>query len=362
MKNIKLIWQFLAVVILCTSFNACSKDEDNEKETQTIDGYGFVDLGLSVKWASSNLSGYYQYGNPTSNSFKSENALPTYGVGGTSSDPAFVGMSSKWRLPTRTEMEELVDKCSWKLITEKGTRYFRVTGPSGKSITLPCSGAYPLGNNSSLLYENYQCWLMTSTLNSDGNPRPYILKASYINESSQPTVTVTTNEALRISGMSVRGVSTAAPDVVKNGNGGDDEPALPYIPADDTDDNNEVTRDALIHGTWLYFESKDVTDEQGFAIGTRSDWHYLHFEENGSGWERYLGDISANGKTDHYDTGKEDFTFKYKSSTRELIITRNGESRTIIVSRKSDYPYRSEYGTWMYLDFDGMMYSNHGDI
>ena len=91
-----------------------------------------------------------------------------------------------------------------------------MTGPNGNSILLPLDGAYPLGNESSLLYYGYQCWLMTSTLDGGGNPRPYILKASYINSYTPPSVTVTTNEAYRISGMSVRGVSKAEPDVTYN--------------------------------------------------------------------------------------------------------------------------------------------------
>ena len=221
MRTTKKLWTILLVTTMYFCFNACSKDDDNsnEKQHQTIDGYGFIDLGLSVKWATSNLNGYYQYGNTSANYFISENYLPTTDIGGTSKDPAYTNMSNKWRLPSRIEMQELINKCTWLLVTEKGNRYFRVTGPSGKSITLPCSGAYPLGNgNSSVLYQDYQCWLMTSTLDNSGNPRPYILKASYINEDTQPTVTITTNEAYRISGIPVRGVSTAESDqmIAKN--------------------------------------------------------------------------------------------------------------------------------------------------
>lgn len=178
----------------------------------TIDGYEFVDLGLSVKWAASNLRGYYQYGNTSADDFKTEYELTKYGIGGTSEDPAYANMSNKWRLPTRGEAQELVASCTW-VYTAYG---FEVTGPNGNSILLPLDGAYPLGNESNLLYYGYQCWLMTSTLDGGGNPRPYILKASYINSYNQPTVTVTTNEAYRISGMSVRGVSEADPDVTYN--------------------------------------------------------------------------------------------------------------------------------------------------
>lgn len=42
-------------------------------------------------------------------------------------------MGEKWRLPTRAEWQELVDKCQW----EKTRDFYIVTGPSGKSIILP---------------------------------------------------------------------------------------------------------------------------------------------------------------------------------------------------------------------------------
>lgn len=192
--------------------NNDDQNDDEQETLTTIDGFKFVDLGLSVKWAASNLNGYYQYGNPSANDFKTEYGLPTTEIGGTSDDPAYANMSNKWRLPTRTEMQELVNNCTWEYTYDNGSG-FRVTGPNGNSIFLTCDGAYPLGNESSLLYFGYQCWLMTSTLDNSGNKRPYILKASYINSYTSPTVTVTTSEAYRISGMSVRGVSIADPDV-----------------------------------------------------------------------------------------------------------------------------------------------------
>lgn len=203
----------MALFALCLVITSCNKDNENDEPKETIDGFACVDLGLSVKWAANNLNGYFQYGSTKANTFtRNSDALPYNEIGGTSLDAARVNMSSKWRLPTRAEMIELVDRCTWYLITESGVRYFKVVGPSGKSITIPCSGAYPLGDETSLLYQNYQCWLMTSSLDGGGNPRPYILKACYTNETTDPTVGVTTNEALRVSGIPVRGVSSAKVD------------------------------------------------------------------------------------------------------------------------------------------------------
>lgn len=40
-----------------------------------------------------------------------------------------------WRVPTRAEWQELIDKCKW----EKNDGFYVITGPSGKSILLPIS-------------------------------------------------------------------------------------------------------------------------------------------------------------------------------------------------------------------------------
>lgn len=38
-------------------------------------------------------------------------------------------------MPTKAQWQELIDKCQWK----KYDNYYVVTGPSGKSIVLPCA-------------------------------------------------------------------------------------------------------------------------------------------------------------------------------------------------------------------------------
>lgn len=308
-RTIQLWLMAVAVMTLCMGFTACSKDdsEDEQPPKTTIDGYEYVDLGLSVKWAKSNLKGFYQYGNPTANSFSSDDyALPTYNIGGTSKDPAYANMSSKWRLPTSSEMQELADECKWVLVTESnGTRHFHVTGPSGKSIDLPCSGAYPIGNSSSLLYENYQCWLMTSSLDGGGNPRPYILKGVYTNENISPTYKVTTNEVQRISGISVRGVSTADPDqVTKNDDKNDDGPGTPQIA-------NQLL------GSWYSEEIGSKDSDYSYEI-----WC---FEPNGILVEYYLGVITATTVdgtlTDwRYDLIKTEDPYTFDPTTNTLAI------------------------------------------
>lgn len=72
----------------------------------------YVDLGLpsGTKWKDKNESGFYDY------------------------DAAVRSFGSK--LPTKEQLEELKDACTWQW-TGSG---YKVTGPNGQSITLPAAG------------------------------------------------------------------------------------------------------------------------------------------------------------------------------------------------------------------------------
>ena len=47
-----------------------------------------------------------------------------------------------WRIPTKDEMEELVNECKWTWERLNGQLGWKVTGKNGKSIFLPAAGAY----------------------------------------------------------------------------------------------------------------------------------------------------------------------------------------------------------------------------
>jgi len=53
-----------------------------------------------------------------------------------SDDAAYANWGGKWRMPTNTQWEELMAQCTWSWI---GSGY-KITGPNGKSITLPAAG------------------------------------------------------------------------------------------------------------------------------------------------------------------------------------------------------------------------------
>ena len=159
-------------------------------------GYGYVDLGLSVKWAICNIGadnpedygdyfawgetepyyadGYSQSNNPVwkdgkSNGYSwssykyangSSGALTKYctdsskGYNGfvdnktvldLEDDAAHVNWGGNWRMPTQEEMEELRGKCSWSWTTLNGVVGYlvtsRVAGYENSSIFFPAAGS-----------------------------------------------------------------------------------------------------------------------------------------------------------------------------------------------------------------------------
>ncbi|MCH5346316.1 MAG: hypothetical protein J1E63_04365 [Muribaculaceae bacterium] len=120
----------------------------------TFNGHEAVDLGLSVKWATCNVGAarpeqygnYYAWGETsTKGSYLNENCR-TLGVslgsisGRREYDVARATWGGTWRMPTRAEMQELVDLCSWQWTTMGGQEGMKVTGPNGNSIFLPAAG------------------------------------------------------------------------------------------------------------------------------------------------------------------------------------------------------------------------------
>ena len=136
-------------------------------------GFNYVDLGLpsGLKWATSNVganwqptdTGYYfawaeiepkwvgytwnnyKYGNPTSG-FSKYNASDALTVLDLSDDAAHVFMGGKWRMPTYSEMYELMESCTWRWVQRNGMNGYDVIGPNGNSMFLPASGYYDATN------------------------------------------------------------------------------------------------------------------------------------------------------------------------------------------------------------------------
>ena len=122
--------------------------------TGIINGHEWVDLGLSVKWATMNVGAsspsdygsYFAWGEIRTKSEYTKKNSVTYKKnfsdisGNRQYDAARSNWGSSWRLPTQKELEELVNKCKWAWTTQGGHKGYTVTGSNGNSIFLPAAG------------------------------------------------------------------------------------------------------------------------------------------------------------------------------------------------------------------------------
>ena len=133
-------------------------------------GHDWIDLGLSVCWATMNLranmpsepggtfawgetdkkfnfSWYtYSFCKGSYTSLTKYNSEESYGTIDNKEfleiedDAAAVNWGGRWRMPTSEEFEELLTKCKWEWTKQKKCKGYLVTGPNGNSIFLPTCG------------------------------------------------------------------------------------------------------------------------------------------------------------------------------------------------------------------------------
>ncbi len=118
----------------------------------TIDGHDYVDLGLSVKWATCNVGAsspedygdYFAWGETSPKSTYTDENYTAHDYlgdisGNSNYDAARANWGGSWRMPIDAEIKELVDKCTWT--TKDGYYGFTVTSKiNGNSIFLPAAG------------------------------------------------------------------------------------------------------------------------------------------------------------------------------------------------------------------------------
>ena len=154
----------------------------------TYNGYEYVDLGLSVMWASYNIGAnspeepgkFFAWGEVTpKDEYTLENykffdgySYSKYAKDSTSvyrdnktildkrDDAARYNMGGKWRMPTMNEFQELVDNCTFSYTTFNGvdviTAFSKI---NGKSIIFPRIDG-----------KGYLCYFWTSSLFEYGDP------------------------------------------------------------------------------------------------------------------------------------------------------------------------------------------------
>lgn len=143
----------------------------------THNGYEYVDLGLSVKWATNNMDGHYRFGEkipiPTERTYDSYKDY-TYSL---ANDVTRANWGGKWRLPTKSEFDELINRCTWTTSTQGGDKGLKVTGPNGNSIFFPAAG-YRHESDKSLMKRGKGGYYWSST-HYAGSGRVWILNITY---------------------------------------------------------------------------------------------------------------------------------------------------------------------------------------
>lgn len=193
MKSYRFI-HLLYLLFLSVSLVSCDKDNDSEvlshlffgeesgksgddtgdKDDKYDQSKQYVDLGLSVKWATCNIGacvpedyGYYyvwgetelkkicswdtyKYCKSFDNMTKYCNSI-AYGYNEFTDtlttltpddDVAYVKWGGDWRMPTQADFDELLNNCDWVWTTQNGVKGYKVTSrkDSSLSIFMPVAG------------------------------------------------------------------------------------------------------------------------------------------------------------------------------------------------------------------------------
>ena len=150
----------------------------------SINGHEWVDLGLSVKWATCNVGAsspseygnYYAWGETRTKSeyYTSNSATYKKSMGDIAGNPNYdaarANWGGSWRLPTNAEFQELIDKCTWTWTSQGGHKGYKVTGKNGNSIFLPAAG---WRGGSSLNYAGEDGYYWSSSPDESGLQRAY---------------------------------------------------------------------------------------------------------------------------------------------------------------------------------------------
>ena len=155
--------------------------------TGGVDNHGYVDLGLSVKWATCNIGAnspsdygnYFAWGEAeTKQKYTDKNSTNYNKKKYKYQDAASINWSPAWRLPTKEECDELVKYCTWQWVTVNGHNGYKVTSKiNGESIFMPAAGF----RNEDKLYESGKTgmlWSMTPIITFGKTFSAYYLEFS----------------------------------------------------------------------------------------------------------------------------------------------------------------------------------------
>lgn len=161
--------------------NFCrSCGENISSQARDKNGHGWVDLGLSVLWATEALQRRYMWNdycddceNATDEKRLRRRREYRSSMGKNGKDAATCCWGDKWRTPTKEEFEELITKCTWEkcIVSDSHDPYaLKATGPNGNSIIITLMFVSAFLNNGAALFFN-SFW--TSTCLQEDNRKAY---------------------------------------------------------------------------------------------------------------------------------------------------------------------------------------------
>ena len=189
----------IAALLLIACDKVVPEEPSIPEETETDFVFGAVDLGLSVKWANANIGANksYEYGEYFAwgeteqkdkydwSTYKFANASYITEYNGTDKtvldpedDVAHLRLGGSWRIPTASEIEELVSTKSnenykWEWKSRNGNLGWLVTClVNNNSIFLPAAGYW--GDTSSHNMDS-DCCCWSSSLNADNPNQAMVL-------------------------------------------------------------------------------------------------------------------------------------------------------------------------------------------
>lgn len=187
-------------MIVSAMMLSCNPDDDDKKHVEDkinfdpdgeINGYAYVDLGLpsGLKWATCNVGAgsieeygdYYAWGEVETKTEYTESNSVTWGAhigsisGNVKYDVARKKWGDTWRIPTKTELEELETECTWSLMTHNNVKGYKVTGTNGNSIFIPLAGCR---YKTDLYNDGEYGYLWSSTPYEENNDYAYSVELS----------------------------------------------------------------------------------------------------------------------------------------------------------------------------------------
>ena len=261
----------------------------------------YVDLGLSVKWATFNVGAtspedygdYFAWGETepketynwatykwcqgTANTFTKYCSNSQYGNADykTTLDPeddaAIVHLGGDWRMPTIEEWMELKQNCTWKQITINGITGCQVTAKNGNSIFLPRAGL----RMSNILYAADSVGYYASS-----NHLPEFSHEDYASYMLMYDSSISKSSAVRYYGLPIRPVYDDIPD-----------PCL-VVKVNDTLSINMmcVEGGTFMMGATDNDEKAKDDEKPAHKVTLTYDYHIMQTEVTQGLWEAVMGE------------------------------------------------------------------------